>query len=164
MVSSRNHYTNSAGIIATKFEETINGVKKTSKDTLGARFVSGITPDVLALGDGGIAERATSVSRAYRYETFALVKAGEAYRLTLRKSNTGYHAILRTDSGDGIITKFVLYGPKLRQLDPDVRPSRSPAATRPSATSPWCPSVRDPPAQRTCRAGAPGGESFPRRS
>ena len=74
-VSARNHYTNSAGIIATKFEATINGVKKTSKDTLGARFVSGITPEVIAQGDTGIAEHATCVANAYSYESVDLVKA-----------------------------------------------------------------------------------------
>ncbi len=120
-VSSRNHYTNSAAIIATKFEETIGGVKHTSKDTVGARFVSGVTREVLALGDSGIAERATSVSRACSYDDAALVKAGDVYRLTLKKSNTGYHAILNSGyAGDDAITEYVMYGPdKLLQLDPD---------------------------------------------
>ncbi len=120
-VSAKNHYTNSAGIIATKFEATINGVKKTSKDTLGARFVSGITPTVIAQGDTGIAEHATCVASAYSYENVDLVKAGDVYRLTLKKSNTGYHAILRSDYvGDGIITEYIMYGPeKLLQLDTD---------------------------------------------
>ena len=120
-VSSRNHYTNSAGIIATKFEETIGGVKKTSKDTVGARFVTGITPEVLARGDSGIAESATSVSRACSYDDAALVKSGDVYRLTLKKSNTGYHAILVTrQAGEDAISEHILYGPeKLLQLDPD---------------------------------------------
>jgi hypothetical protein len=56
-VNNINHYTNSAGIIATKFEEVVDGVKKTSKDTLGARFVTGITKEIIALGDSGIAQQ-----------------------------------------------------------------------------------------------------------
>lgn len=120
-VSARNHYTNSAGIIATKFEATINGVKKTSKDTLGARFVSGITPEVIAQGDTGIAEHAICVANAYSYESVDLVKAGGVYRLTLKKTNTGYHAILRSDyTSDSLVTEYIMYGPeKLLQLDRD---------------------------------------------
>lgn len=118
-VNSRNHYTNSAGVIATKFEATIGGVKKTSKDTLGARFVTGITADVLAQGDTGIVEHATSLAHAFSYDSGALVRAGDSYRLTLKKSNTGYHAILDTGSAaEGVITEYVLYGPeKLLALD-----------------------------------------------
>jgi hypothetical protein len=120
-VNMKNHYTNSAGIIATKFEATIAGVKKTSKDTLGARFVTGLTPQVLAMGDKGIAEYGTSVSKAYSYDSFDLVKAGESYRLTLKKTNTGYHAVLDNPyAGENAITEYILYGPeKLLQLDKD---------------------------------------------
>lgn len=120
-VNMKNHYTNSAGIIATKFEATINGVKKTSKDTLGARFVTGLTPEVLAMGDKGIAEYGSSVSSAYSYDRFDLVKAGESYKLTLKKTNTGYHAILDNPyAGENAVTEYVLYGPeKLLRLDKD---------------------------------------------
>ncbi len=55
-VSSVNHYTNSAGVLATKFEEVIEDVKYTGKDVLGARFVTGITPEVLSSGDSAIAQ------------------------------------------------------------------------------------------------------------
>ena len=120
-VSASNHYTNSAGIIATKFEETINGTKKTSKDTVGSRFVSGITPEVLAMGDAGIAENANSVSKAYSYDQSDLVKAGDVYRLTLKKTNTGYHAIYAKEiESEDTITEFIMYdGSKLLQLDPE---------------------------------------------
>lgn len=120
-VNSRNHYTNSAGIIATKFEATIAGVKKTSKDTLGARFVSGVTPEAIAQGDSGIAGQATSVSKAFSYDTAALVKAGDVYRLKLKKTNTGYHAVLDPRyAGSAIITEHIMYGPeKLLQMDKD---------------------------------------------
>ncbi len=118
-LSAANHYTNSAGIIATKFEEYIGGVKKTSKDTLGARFVSGLSPELLALGDSGIAQQGRSQSRAYSYAASDLVKAGAVYRLCLKKTNTGYHAILEDEyAAPDAVTEYVLYGPeKLLQLD-----------------------------------------------
>lgn len=94
-VSAVNHYTNSVGLIATKFEGLVEGVKRTSKDTLGARFVSGITGEVLALGDSGIAQYGRNVSTAFGYETADLVKTGESYTLTLKKTNTGYHVVYR---------------------------------------------------------------------
>ncbi len=110
-VSSSNHYTNSAAIIATKFEETIDGVKYSSKDTLGARFVSGITEEVLALGDTGIAEKGKNVSHGFAYGEENLVKQGQSYTITLKKTNTGYHAIY----GD---KEYIMYGvDKLLQLD-----------------------------------------------
>ena len=120
-VSSANHYTNSAGVIATKFEETIDGVKKTSKDTLGARFVSGLTREIIASGDAGIAQRGTSLPRAYSYDGADLIRTGQSYRLTLKKTNTGYHAIVEKPyATEDSVTEFVMYGPeKLLQLDPD---------------------------------------------
>ncbi len=120
-LSSANHYTNSAGIIATKFEETIDGVKKTSKDTLGARFVSGLTKEIISSGDSGIAQRGTSQSRAYSYDSSDLVRAGDRFTLTLKKTNTGYHAILEKPyATEETLTEYVMYGPeKLLQLDPE---------------------------------------------
>jgi hypothetical protein len=112
-VSGRNHYTNSAAVLATKFEETIGGIKRTGKDVLGARFVTGLTKEVLAGGDSAIAERGRSVSRAFGYERGDAVKTGGAYRLTLRKTNTGYHASIGDPAPDGTPPKeFVLYGPE----------------------------------------------------
>jgi hypothetical protein len=120
-VSGVNHYTNSAGIISTKFEEIIDGTKKTSKDTLGSRFVTGLTPDVIAMGDAGIAQHGLSVSRAYSYDQSELTRTGNSYTITLQKTNTGYHAIYpKTITSEDTITEFVLYdGSKLQQLDPD---------------------------------------------
>ncbi len=118
-VSGKNHYTNSAGVIATKFEETIGGVKRTSKDTLGARFVSGIDAGVLAQGDAGIASRGSSVQHAFSYDSGRLVRTGEAYTLRLRKTNTGYYAaIVDPYAPPEMPMEFVMYGPeKLRALD-----------------------------------------------
>ena len=118
-VSSVNHYTNSAGIIATKFEETIAGTKYTSKDTLGSRFVTGLTKDTIALGDSGIAQYGKSLSRAFSYDQSSLVKKGDVYRLTLKKDNTGYHTIYEKEIvNEEDIREFTLYGPeKLLELD-----------------------------------------------
>ena len=120
-VSSVNHYTNSAGIIATKFEETIAGTKYTSKDTLGSRFVTGLTKDTIALGDSGIAQYGKSLSRAFSYDQSSLIKKGDVYRLTLKKDNTGYHTIYEKEIiNEEDIREFTLYGPeKLLELDSD---------------------------------------------
>lgn len=120
-VSSVNHYTNSAGIIATKFEATIDGAKKTSKDTLGARFVSGLTKDIIASGEAEIAQKGTSFSSAYSYDRSDLVRTGDRFRLTLKKTNTGYHAICeRPYATAETPTEFILYGPeKLLRIDSD---------------------------------------------
>lgn len=133
-ISSVNNYTNSAGLIATKFEETVNGVKYSSKDTLGARFVTGITPEVLESGDSGVASYGKSTGHAYSYDTDALVKSGDVYRLTVKKDNTGYHCYYSvpeetrdwvTDENGEYVRAvypevFTLYGPEnLTQIDKD---------------------------------------------
>lgn len=120
-VSSVNHYTNSASIIATKFEETIGGAKKTSKDTLGARFVTGLTDAVIKGGDSMIAKEGTSIGHAYSYDQSDLVKKGDVYTLTLSKDNTGYHCIYRRAiASEDTVEEFILYGAdKLSVLDPE---------------------------------------------
>lgn len=118
-VSSKNHYTNSAGVIATKFDVEVDGVKTSLKDTLGARFVSGITPDVLNGGDSAIAQAGKNVSTAFSTSADDLIKQGGTYTLTLRKSNTGYHAIVHNEV-TGEQTEKIMYSPeKLLQLDGD---------------------------------------------
>ena len=92
-VSSVNHYTNSVGLIATKFEERINNVKYSGKDVLGARFVTGITPEILSQGDSAIAENAVNESHGFSFDQNHLVKTGDVYTLTIKKDNTGYHCI-----------------------------------------------------------------------
>ena len=92
-VSSVNHYTNSVGLIATKFEERINNVKYSGKDVLGARFVTGITPEILGQGDSAIAENAVNESHGFSFDQNHLVKTGDVYTLTIKKDNTGYHCI-----------------------------------------------------------------------
>ena len=112
-VSSTNHYTNSAGIIATKFSGQVDGKNVSAKDTIGTRFVSGITTDVLAEGDTGIAAAGKNVSTAYSLDEKDLVKQGESYTLTLKKTNTGFEAEL-----EGYDEERIMYGvDKLLQLD-----------------------------------------------
>ncbi len=112
-VSSKNHYTNSAGVIATKFEKVIDGTKYTRKDTLGARFISQLTPEVLNSDDSAIAENGKCVKDAFSYAEEDMVKTGESYTLTLKKTNTGYHASI-----EGSDQEFILYGvDKLLQID-----------------------------------------------
>lgn len=120
-VNSVNHYTNSAGILTWKFTTHIDGVKKEIKDGMGARFVSNITPEVIAQGDEGIAENGIVFARAFNYDNANLVTTGSDYRITLKKTNTGYHAVyVPADVGEGIPTEYIMYGPdKLRQLDKD---------------------------------------------
>lgn len=100
-VSSTNHYTNSASIIATKYEGWINGVKYSSKDTLGSRFVTGITRESIMKGEEAITENASSLSEAYSYKKEDLITKGNEYRVTLSLDNTGFHAIV--DGEDHIL-------------------------------------------------------------
>lgn len=120
-VSSVNHYTNSASILAMKFEEHIDGVKKTSKNTLGCRFVSGITPEVLAGGETVIAEQGKNISHAYSYDSSDIIRNGDKFTITLKKTNTGYHAIyMRPYATEETITEYIMYdSSKLQQLDKD---------------------------------------------
>ena len=67
-VSGTNHYTNSASLIAFKYEGWINGVKYSSKDTLGSRFITGITKESIVSGEEAITESAVSLSEAYSYD------------------------------------------------------------------------------------------------
>ncbi len=133
-VSNVNNYTNSVGLIATKFEERINNVKYSGKDVLGARFVTGITPEILIQGDNAIAENAVNEAHAFSYDQNHFVKSGDVYTLTIKKDNTGYHCIfVRPEEDKEWITnedgeyerkvypeEFTLYGTdSLLQLDQD---------------------------------------------
>ena len=93
-VSGINHYTNSASLIAFKYEGWVNGVKYSSKDTLGSRFITGITKESIMKGEEAITESAVSLSEAYSYDKDDLIKKGNEYRLTLTLDNTGFHCIL----------------------------------------------------------------------
>ncbi|MDD7201584.1 MAG: right-handed parallel beta-helix repeat-containing protein [Sphaerochaetaceae bacterium] len=120
-VAMENHYTNSAAILATKFEDTIDGVKYTCKDTLGSRFVTGLTNEIVQGGDAEISKRGKSVSKAYSYYYYDLVGKGQSYTITLKMDNTGFHAIYpNTSANKEQVEEYVLYGKdKLLQQDPE---------------------------------------------
>ncbi len=117
-------YTNSAGIISKKFTTHVNGAKKEIKDGLGARFVTGLTDEVIELGDAGISKLGKSEQYAFSYDQSSdAIKTGDVYRITLKKDNTGYHAIYkRAIASEDTIEEYILYDPnndKLLQLDKD---------------------------------------------
>lgn len=121
-INSQNYPTNSAGVVSYKYTTHVNGVKKEIKDGVGARFVSGITPEVLKKGDAGIAENAQSIGKAYSYDQNSdAVRTGRTYNVELRKTNTGYHALLVPEiASEDTITEYIMYDPsKLTQLDKD---------------------------------------------
>lgn len=117
-------YTNSAGIISKKFTTHVNGNKKEIKNGLGARFVSGLTDEVIELGDAGISKLGKSEQMAFSYDQASdAIKTGDKYRITLKKDNTGYHAIYkRAIASEDTIEEYIMYDPdntKLLQLDPE---------------------------------------------
>lgn len=117
-------YNNSAGVISRKFTTHVNGVKKEIKDGLGSRFVSGITDSIIEEGDAAISQKATSVSNAFSYDQSSdAIKTGDVYRITLKKDNTGYHAIYkRAIASVDTVEEFLMYdteNKKLTQLDPE---------------------------------------------
>jgi pectate disaccharide-lyase len=116
------HYTNSAGVLSFKYTTHVNGAKKEIRDGLGARFVSGISPSVISMGDSGIAQNGVNFSEAFSYDQASdAIKTGDVYRITLKKDNTGYHAIYkRAIPSEGTIEEYTMYDPsKLLQLDKD---------------------------------------------
>ncbi len=119
------HYTNSAGIISWKYTtHDAAGNKKEIKDGLGARFVTGITPEVLAKGDTGVTTNANCEANAFSYDQSSdSIKTGDTFRITLKKDNTGYHAIYkRAIPSEDSIEEYILYDNKneeLRQQDKD---------------------------------------------
>ena len=117
-------YNNSAGVISRKFTTHVNGVKKEIKDGLGSRFVSGITDSIIEEGDAAIKNKCSSISKAFSYDQASdAIKTGDVYRITLKKDNTGYHAIYkRAVASDDSVEEFLMYdteNKKLTQLDPE---------------------------------------------
>ncbi len=112
------HYTNSAAVMAWKFSMTDAERKKHNvKDGMGARFVSGITKEVMAKGDTEVTTHATKFAQAFDYGKDAKIQSGKTYRITLKKDNTGYHSIY---SDSKSVKEYIMYDPsKLTQLDED---------------------------------------------
>ena len=115
-------YNNSAGVITRKFTTHVNGVKKEIKNGIGSRFVSGITDAIIAEGDASISQKCQSISKAFSYDQSSdAIKTGDVYRVTLKKDNTGYHAIYkRAIASEDTVEEFIMYdneNEKLVQLD-----------------------------------------------
>ncbi|WP_156762172.1 right-handed parallel beta-helix repeat-containing protein [Microbacterium karelineae] len=108
--SSRDRYFNSAGALITRYGEgtgaTINGAP-------GGRFVRGYTG---ATDDATAGARDTSGSAVFdpdhRAElgTSSRFETGDEYELTLRRSNTGFHAIWHRDGDDA---EVIAYEPEM---------------------------------------------------
>jgi hypothetical protein len=110
-VSNKNFETNSASIIATKFESTQDGTKYSMKDGLGVRFTYGLTAENIA--DGTMSTKGTCKTTPCQYESGNLINKGDVYTLTIKKTNTGYHCIYNND-------EYILYGvDKLLVIDPE---------------------------------------------
>ncbi len=120
-------YSNNASLISRKFTTHVNGVKKEIKDGLGARFVWGLTPEVLSSGDAAVSQNGVSQTFAFSYDQASdAIKTGDVYRITLKKDNTGYHTIYkRAIPSEDTVEEFIMYDnrddgfAKLRQLDKD---------------------------------------------
>ena len=115
-------YNNSAGVLTRKFTTHVNGVKKEIKDGIGARFVSGLTDEIISQGDAAINEHAVSNAWAFSYDQASdYIKTGDVYRVTLKKDNTGYHAIYkRAIPSEDTVEEYIMYdneNEKLIQLD-----------------------------------------------
>jgi len=105
-------YFNSAGALVTRYGE---GTATITNGTPGARFVSGYTG---APNDATAGARDASGSRVfdpdYRPDAAPLKFAtGDVYELSLRRSNTGFHAIWHRDAADGGDVEVIDYDPDL---------------------------------------------------
>lgn len=108
--------TNSAAVLATKLEKVFpDGTKVTLKDGLGTRFTYGLTQEHIK---NNTTEGAVVEYNAFSWEPTNIIKQGESYTLTLKKTNTGYHAILNNDPSTEIIM-YDNYWEKLTVLDPE---------------------------------------------
>ena len=113
--SSADRYFNSAGAMITRYSTPVG----TQDGTPGARFVRGYTG---ATSDNTAGARDSSHSQAFdpTYRADAAgpkFTTGDVYELTLRKSNTGFHAIWHQD---GQPIEVIEYDPTmLLQQNPD---------------------------------------------
>lgn len=113
--SSSDRYFNSAGAMITRYSTPVG----TQDGTPGARFVRGYTG---ATNDNTAGARDSSHSQAFDHTYRAdaagpKFTTGDVYELTLRKSNTGFHAIWHQD---GQPIEVIEYDPALLlQQNPD---------------------------------------------
>ncbi|AEH51446.1 right-handed parallel beta-helix repeat-containing protein [Pseudothermotoga thermarum] len=108
--------TNSAGIICGRMRRVLpDGTTQVIRPAMGTRFVYGLTPEHI---EKNITTGATVVYNAFDWTPGKVVKQGDTYTLTLKKTNTGYHAILNNDPS----TEIIMYDngwKKLTVLDPE---------------------------------------------
>ncbi|ROS31352.1 parallel beta helix pectate lyase-like protein [Cellulomonas sp. PhB150] len=105
-------YFNSAGALITRYGE---GTPSVLDGTPGARFVQGYTGST---DDATAGTRDSSDSQpfdpTYRADTAGPKFAtGDVYQLTLRRSNTGFHAIWHRGGGDGGDAEVIEYDPDM---------------------------------------------------
>ena len=112
-VNSSTFMTNSASIYATKIEGTVNGSKVSLKDGLGTRFTTGLTPELVSANE---TTGAKSKTDAFIWDPKENIKQGGDYTLTMKKTNTGFHAVLNHDESNEIIM-YDNYCEKLTVLD-----------------------------------------------
>ena len=111
--SSPHRYFNSAGAVATRYNE---GTDDVVNGTPGARFVHGYTG---ATDDNTAGARDTSDSEefdpSYRDEvtTGPKFETGDVYEFTLRKSNTGFHAVWHGAGEGGEDIEVIQYDPEM---------------------------------------------------
>ncbi|GAB4084569.1 hypothetical protein GCM10028784_11990 [Myceligenerans cantabricum] len=114
-------YMNSAGAAVAKYASGLDGEEGVRYGTPGAKFVHGYTgpPTQSSAARDMTDSRTFDWSYKDGYEEGGNTnpprfEAGEDYRLTLRRSNTGFHAIWLRDGADGADDREVI------QYDPDM--------------------------------------------
>ncbi|MBR7927629.1 hypothetical protein KBI51_05510 [Aerococcaceae bacterium zg-ZUI334] len=107
---------NSAGTMAMRVRMTdAEGKKVDLKPGVTSRFVTGLTPEVIAEGATAMAVNGKNTQPKFIEDIPLPVKQGEKYTFNLKKTNTGYHA---SYTHNGKTYENILYGvDKLLQLD-----------------------------------------------
>lgn len=114
------YYSNSVAAIATKVDyNNADGEKVTLRLGLGSRVVKGIDSLLSAPGAGTFSNTMTTLdNRIQTAGENSLIREGESYTLTLKKTNTGYHMIYENEFGEE--TEDIFYEPEeMTRIDPD---------------------------------------------
>lgn len=109
---------NSAAALALKVKVTDeNGDRKDLKPGLASRFVTGLTEEIIQEGATSMSTNGSNVIAPFKDDMSMKVVEGEKYTLTLKKTNTGYHAVYTLN---GETFENILYGTdKLLQINQD---------------------------------------------
>ena len=115
-------YYNSAAAMFTKFSTTTNGVVSSQYGFPGGRFITGYTGLPTDPGPTGARKHVDSAvfDTTFRDDEFKGTElesrprfnTGDTYTLTLRKSNTGFHALMENDATKEVIC----YEPELLRV------------------------------------------------